>query len=115
MHDSSTAFSLSALVPLIVVFPLLGVILNMLVGKRLGDPWAGIIASLMSGLAFVIAVLQFVGLFLDKFHATTVTLAEWIVIGTLKIPWAFQVDTLSVTMMLLVTGVGTLIHVYAIG
>jgi len=115
MHDSSTAFSLSALVPLIVVFPLFGVILNMLVGKRLGDPWAGIIASLMSGLAFVIAVLQFVGLFLDKFHATTITLAEWIVIGTLKIPWAFQVDTLSVTMMLLVTGVGTLIHVYAIG
>jgi NADH-quinone oxidoreductase subunit L len=114
MHESS-AFSLSALVPLIVVFPLLGVILNMLVGKRLGDPWAGIIASLMSGLAFVIAVLQFVGLFLDKFHSTTVTLAEWIVIGTLKIPWAFQVDTLSVTMMLLVTGVGTLIHVYAIG
>src|SRR6185503_3645779 len=33
----------------------------------------------------------------------------------LRVPWAFQIDTLSVTMMLVVTGVGTLIHIYAIG
>ncbi len=44
-----------------------------------------------------------------------VPLANWITIGTLQIDWAFQVDTLSVTMMLVVSGVGTLIHIYAIG
>jgi NADH-quinone oxidoreductase subunit L len=103
------------LIPLIIVFPLLGLFINVVAGKRLGDPWAGIIASFASGLAFVIAVLQFIGLLTTNFAPQVVTLADWIVIGELHIPWAFQIDTLSVTMMLLVTGVGTLIHVYAIG
>ncbi|MBI1855517.1 MAG: NADH-quinone oxidoreductase subunit L, partial [Chloroflexi bacterium] len=49
------------------------------------------------------------------YEAQVVHLADWIAIGELNIPWAFQVDTLSVTMMLVVTGVGTLIHIYAIG
>ena len=42
-------------------------------------------------------------------------LAEWITSATCTCDWAFQVDTLSVTMMLVVSGVGTLIHIYAIG
>jgi NADH-quinone oxidoreductase subunit L len=114
MHETS-AVGLSTLVPLIVVFPLLGLVINVLAGKRIGDPWAGIIASAASGLAFLSAVLQFVGLATTGFHTQVVPLADWIVIGKLNVPWAFQVDTLSVTMMLLVTGVGTLIHIYAIG
>ncbi len=48
-------------------------------------------------------------------EAQVVPFAEWIRIGTLNIPWNFRVDTLSVTMMLVVSGVGTLIHIYAIG
>lgn len=106
---------MQTLIPLIVVFPLLGLFINVVAGKRLGDPWAGIIASCASGLAFVIAVLQFIGLVTTNFAPQVVTLADWIVVGELHIPWAFQIDTLSVTMMLLVTGVGTLIHIYAIG
>ena len=92
------------LIPLIIVFPVLGLLINVLAGKRLGDPWAGIIASSASALAFVIAVLQFVGLLSTNFAPQIVTVADWIVIGDFHIPWAFQVDTLSVTMMLLVTG-----------
>jgi len=103
------------LIPLIIVFPLLGLFINVVAGKRLGDPWAGIIASFASGLAFVIAILQFIGLLTTNFAPQVVTLGDWIVMGELHIPWAFQIDTLSVTMMLLVTGVGTLIHIYAIG
>ena len=40
---------------------------------------------------------------------------DWISIGDFNVDWAFRVDTLSVTMMLVVAGVGTLIHIYAIG
>ena len=43
------------------------------------------------------------------------TVGEWIHIGSLQLDWIFRVDTLSVTMMLVVSGVGTLIHIYAIG
>lgn len=114
MHETA-AGSLTSIVPLILVFPIVGLLINIVAGKRLGDPWAGIIASFASGFSFVIAVLLFVGLIQQGFHPAEVHLADWIVIGSLNIPWAFQVDTLSVTMMLLVTGVGTLIHIYAIG
>jgi NADH-quinone oxidoreductase subunit L len=107
--------SLTSLAPLLIVFPIAGLLINILAGKKLGDPWAGIIASFASGFSFVIAVLLFVGLWQTDFHAAEVHIADWIVIGSLNIPWAFQIDTLSVTMMLLVTGVGTLIHIYAIG
>ncbi len=48
-------------------------------------------------------------------EGVTVPLLEWIHIGSLQIDWAFRVDTLSVTMMLVVSGVGTLIHIYAVG
>ncbi len=103
------------LIPLIIVFPLLGLLINIVAGKRMSENWVGIIASSAAGLAFLIAVLQALSLQANGFTAVTVPLADWIVIGDLHIPWAFQVDTLSVAMMLVVTGVGTLIHIYAIG
>lgn len=103
------------LIPLIIVFPLLGLLINLVAGKRMSENWVGIIASSAAGLSFLIAVLQALSLQANGFAAVTVPLADWISIGDLHIPWAFQVDTLSVTMMLVVTGVGTLIHIYAIG
>jgi len=103
------------LIPLIVVFPVLGLLINMAWGKFLGETWSGAIASGAAGLAFVVAVLQLVSLRAVGYEAQTITLTEWMNIGSLNVPWAFQIDTLSVTMMLVVTGVGTLIHVYAIG
>jgi NADH-quinone oxidoreductase subunit L len=44
-----------------------------------------------------------------------VPFAHWFQVGALNVNWAFQIDTLSVTMMLVVSGVGTLIHIYSIG
>ena len=102
------------LVPLIVFLPLLGLLFNILVGGRLGEKAIGAIASAAAGLAFVVAVLLAISLAGNP-EGMVVPLADWIRIGELEIRWAFQVDTLSVTMMLVVSGVGTLIHVYAIG
>jgi NADH-quinone oxidoreductase subunit L len=48
-------------------------------------------------------------------EGVTVPFLDWISIGELELPWAFRVDTLAVTMMLVVSGVGTLIHIYAVG
>lgn len=104
----------SYLVPLIVFFPLLGLLTNIIFGGRLSEKAIGAIASTASGLAFVVALLQVITL-QGHPEAITVQLAEWITIGELNLAWAFRVDTLSVTMMLVVSGVGTLIHIYAIG
>ncbi|NDJ87455.1 MAG: NADH-quinone oxidoreductase subunit L [Chloroflexi bacterium] len=102
------------LVPLIVVFPAIGLIVNLFWGKRFSEQTSGWIASAAAGLSFVVTVLLMIAL-AGQSEGETVKLVDWIVVGDLDIAWRFQVDTLSVTMMMVVTGVGTLIHVYSIG
>lgn len=109
------AFNAFGTIPLIIFIPVAGLLVNLLWGKDLGEGGVGFVASAASAGAFVIALLQFFSLLANEFHAATVPFLDWIVIGELNIPWAFQIDTLSVTMMLVVTGVGTLIHIYAVG
>src|SRR5512139_3700864 len=102
------------LVPWILFFPVIGLLINMVFGGKMGEKAIGTVACLASGLAFAVSVLLAISL-VGHPEGSVVPLADWITIGDLKIPWAFQVDTLSVTMMLVVSGVGTLIHIYAIG
>jgi len=112
------------LVPWVVLIPLIGLLVNLLVGRRLGEKGVGIVASLASGGAFAIAVLLAFALAgsaarpvegMAKPEAVVVPFMEWIKTGSLSVGWDFRVDTLSVTMMLVVAGVGTLIHIYSIG
>ncbi len=109
--DAATAFRMA---PLVIVFPLLALLSNLVLGQRLGLRLAGWLASAAVGFAFLVSVLQFFALQVQP-GGTTLELAEWISIGSLQVPWAFKLDSLSVTMMLMVTGVSTLIHIYAIG
>ena len=111
MLPAETAFGLA---PLVIGFPLLAMLVNLLLGQRLGQRLAGWVASAAVGLAFLMSVLQFIALQAVP-EGTTLELAEWISIGSLQVPWALKLDSLSVTMMLMVTGVSTLIHIYAIG
>jgi NADH-quinone oxidoreductase subunit L len=116
MHpaEATMASGLFAYAPLIIAFPIAGLLLNLLLGRRLGERFAGSVASGAVALSFGVAVLQFIAL-LGHPHGAHVAVAEWIRIGELDLPWSLQIDTLSVTMMLMVSGVSTLIHVYAIG
>ena len=102
------------LVPFVVFFPVIGLLINIFLGGRMGEKAIGAIACLASGLSFVIAVLLGIAL-LGRPEGLVVPYLNWITIGNLQLNWAFQVDTLSVTMMLVVGGVGTLIHIYAVG
>ena len=102
------------LVPWIVFAPLVGLLINIIFGKYLGEKGVGAVASLATGLAFVVALLQAYSV--SVYHeGADVPLLEWMHIGELAIDWTFRVDSLSATMMLVVSGVGTLIHIYAIG
>jgi NADH-quinone oxidoreductase subunit L len=102
------------LAPWIVFFPLIGLLANTFFTGRMGEKFIGWLASLASFASFVVAVLLAYSLSIHP-EAVSVPVAEWIHIGTLSLDWTFRVDTLSVTMMLVVSGVGTLIHIYAIG
>ncbi len=104
--------NLAVLVP---ALPLLGFLITGLAYKRLKHNLAGIIASVAVGLSFLISVALFFILGNSGQNSATVTLFNWIAIGNMNIPFAFLIDHLSLTMMLIVTGVGTLIHIYSIG
>ncbi len=110
--ESSGLFSL---VPLIVFLPVAGLLINIIFGGRMNEKAIGAVASAASGLAFVVAALLGVALWTGSGEAVVVPFADWIHIGDLNVAWNFRVDTLSVLMMLVVSGVGTLIHIYAIG
>jgi NADH-quinone oxidoreductase subunit L len=107
--------TLFSLVPLIVFLPVIGLLINIAFGGKMSEKAIGAVASTASGLAFLVSVLLGVALWSSGGAAHSLPFADWISIGTLSIPWTFRVDTLSVTMMLVVSGVGTLIHIYAIG
>jgi NADH-quinone oxidoreductase subunit L len=102
---------------LIPALPLAGFALILLFGRRLGDPKAGYLATLMCAGAFAVTV----GVFFDllsksaeeRQHISKVF--SWVPVGSLKVDLAFLADPLSITMCLFVTGIGTLIHLYAIG
>jgi len=105
------------LIWLIPFFPLLGVLLNATVGYRFKNNWAGIVASTMVGASFAVAGL----LFFDLIHLPVearsfeYVLFKWISAGSFSTEIAFQLDPLSMVMILVVTGVSFIIHIYAIG
>ncbi|MEW5941746.1 MAG: NADH-quinone oxidoreductase subunit L, partial [Chloroflexota bacterium] len=113
--SESTSSGFFFLAPWIALFPLTGLLINLIFGGRLPEKAIGWIGSAASGAAFVVSVLLAWSLAAAEGHAVSVPFAEWIRIGDLSIDWTFRVDSLSTTMMLVVSGVGTLIHVYAIG
>ncbi len=102
---------------LIPALPLAGFLIILLFGRRLGEPKAGYLATAMTGSAFVVAV----GVFFDLLSRTAeerhevVTLFQWLPVGGLQVDLAFLADPLSITMALFVTGIGSLIHLYAVG
>jgi NADH-quinone oxidoreductase subunit L len=115
------------LIWLIPLFPAAGFVINGLIGKRISKTAVGVIASGMVLLSFIFsagAVLQL--LQLDPTHRThVVKLYEWINAGAVHttegplarftVDWAFLLDPLSSVMVLVVTGIGFLIHVYSTG
>jgi NADH-quinone oxidoreductase subunit L len=104
------------LVPLVILAPIAGLLLNVWIGRKLSEKGVAWIACGAAGVSLVIAALLALAL-TQLPEGKIVPFIDWIKLPAVgvDIPWAFRVDTLSVTMMLVVSGVGTLIHIYAVG
>lgn len=98
-----------------ILFPLLGMLINALFGQRMRERVVGWVASFAVIAAFAASVVLFVQLSQSHGEPLRLTLAPWITAGALNVAWGFLVDPLSAVMMLIVTGVGALIHIYSIG
>src|SRR5688572_25182607 len=103
------------LAPWLVFAPVIGLLINGIFGRRLSESMVGTVASLASGATFIVSVLLAWSVEANHGEVLRWYLADWIHVDTLNLDWTFRVDSLSTTMMLVVSGVGTLIHIYAIG
>jgi len=97
----------------IVLFPLLGVLFNIFLGQRLGRKAVNYIAPGVVLLSFLFSFVAF--LRLPEDGALVDTVWPWITSGSFHVDFALRVDPLSALMILVVTGVGFLIHVYSTG
>ncbi len=112
----------ASLVPLVILAPALGAFFNIVWGNAMGERAAGYIASGAAIFTFILSVLLFT--YVSATHGLGAVVDPpvfdgWIRVAAsefnIDIPWQFRIDTLTVTMLLVVTGVGSLIHIYSIG
>jgi NADH-quinone oxidoreductase subunit L len=107
---------IQTLVPLLIVLPLVGALINTFFVRN--SRQAGYIASGMVLASFVLGLIATAALggLPEEAHATVdFTLWQWITAGRLQVPFGFWFDPLAAVMVLLITGVGSLIHIFSIG
>lgn len=103
---------LSLLIPLL---PLIGFAINGLGFRHLPKGVAGFIGSAASIGSFIVSLLLFSAFLSGDSQPIHVSLFDWITVGSLNISFSFLIDQLSLIMLLIITGVGSLIHIYSSG
>jgi NADH-quinone oxidoreductase subunit L len=101
---------LSILIP---GLPLLGFLIHVLFGSKISKSLAGMHASFWPIASFVICCLFYGQVAAES--SINVHLFDWFQVGDINIPFGFQIDRLSILMLLIISGIGSLIHIYSIG
>ena len=98
----------------IVFLPLVGALLAGFFGKIIGDRGAHLVTCIFMAASMLLGGICFYDVALQQ-NAQTIQLFTWIESGNLKAEWALKIDTLTAIMILVVTSVSTMVHVYSIG
>ncbi len=117
---------IAALLPFLILLPLLGFVVNGAIALSragaVGDarttarhPVVSIVGPGVVIAAFAVALALFMRMRVGMAAPAVVTLGQWIPAGSLTIDWSFQLDQLSMVMVLVITGIGSLIHLFSIG
>lgn len=105
---------MSQLVYLIPLFPLIGFLINGIFWKKMPKSLGGMIGTVAILASFIVSLGIFFEVKSADFHGPmVVTLFDFISSGNMHIPFAFQVDALSSLFLLIITGIGFLIHLYS--
>ncbi len=99
----------------LIALPLFSAAILLLLG-RIADKWGHLLATLVSAATFGIGVSEFISMHhhTGASRAATQKIFEWIAVGNLHVDASLLLDQLSICFVLLITGVGTLIHIYSI-
>jgi NADH-quinone oxidoreductase subunit L len=102
---------------LIILLPLVGFGVQLVAGRRLGDPVAGWVATGFIGASFIVSVGVYLALLQVQAPVRTYSqnLWTWIPVDRLQVHAGLYVDPLSMTMVLFITGISSLIHLYSVG
>jgi NADH-quinone oxidoreductase subunit L len=101
------------MVSLLILLPLGGFVVLLSFGRRLGEPWAGVLGTLTVASGFGLALAASLGFIGGTGEPETIKWFDWL--PSLGVGFGLLWDRLSAVMALVVTGVGALIHVYSIG
>ena len=107
----------TALMATLILAPLIGFLINGLRYKKHSGNVAGTIATSMAAISFISSILlvaDLVSMPAESRHIV-VQFFQWMAIGKLKVDMSFVVDSISAVMILIITGVGSLIHLFSIG
>jgi NADH-quinone oxidoreductase subunit L len=99
---------------LLVALPAAGAVILLLGGRR-SDPWGHLLGCVAAVASFGVAVALLADMLGRSDHAIHQKLFNWVPVGGLHVDFGLQVDQLSICFALLITGVGSLIHIYSIG
>ena len=100
-------------IPLLFL-PLAASIISGFLGKYIGDRSCEIVTSLFVVLSTVLSIFIFYNVFLNDYE-NNVVIASWINSGTLNVNWSIKIDPLSSVMLIVVTLISSLVHIYSIG
>src|ERR1700755_2282208 len=102
-------------IKLIVLLPLIAAALAGLFCRGIGDRPAQIVTCAALLIAAALSILVFVTIGFGHEKTVIVPIASWISSGTLDVSWSLRVDTLTAVMLIVVTGVSSMVHVYSVG
>ena len=99
---------------LIIALPLIASIISGFFGKFIGDRNSEIVTSLMVTISALLSLLVFYEVIINQFE-DNIIIATWINSGSLNVNWSMKIDSLSAVMLVVVTSVSSLVHIYSIG
>ena len=98
----------------IIALPLVASIISGFFGKLIGDRNSEIITSLLVSISAIFSVLVLYEVIVNQYQ-DNIIIATWISSGTLDVNWSMKIDSLSAVMLVVVTSVSSLVHIYSIG
>ncbi len=99
---------------LIIILPLIASIISGFLGKYIGDRNSEIITSLFVSIAAILSFIIFYNVIVNQYEENII-IASWINSGSLNVNWSMKIDPLSAVMLVVVTSISALVHIYSIG
>jgi NADH-quinone oxidoreductase subunit L len=98
----------------IITLPLIAAIISGFFGKYIGDRNSEIVTSLLVSISAILSIIVFYNVVFNQYE-DNIIIATWINSGTLDVNWSMKIDSLSSVMLVVVTSVSALVHIYSIG